>query len=176
VTSAVADGIRLIALTGCRPSEIRLLRWTEVDLRTGRLSLEDSKTGPKVVPLGTRAREILASHPRTSSWVFPSTKRVDRPYTEFRFGWERIREAASLDGVRLHDLRHTLASNAAEAGVSLQAIGKLLGHSQVSTTAGYAHLTDDPMRATAERVQGRIAAALDGNPEAPVIPIREELR
>jgi site-specific recombinase XerD len=76
-----------------------------------------------------------------------------------------------LTGVRLHDLRHTYASFGAGGGLDLPIIGRLLGHTQSSTTARYAHLDNDPLRRASEAIAGRIAAALDGKKPGLVVPI-----
>jgi integrase len=76
--------------------------------------------------------------------------------------WRRIRKAAGLDDVRLHDLRHSFASVAVAGGMSLPLIGSLLGHSQPATTARYAHLADDPRLAAADAVAATIAASMAG--------------
>jgi len=86
--------------------------------------------------------------------------------------WQRIRRRAGLEGVRLHDLRHTHASSAAGLGTSLQIIGALLGHSGPQTTARYAHLADSPVRAAANQVTNYIAAVLDGQPGGEVVPFK----
>jgi integrase len=75
--------------------------------------------------------------------------------------WQRIRHVAGLDDVRLHDLRHSFASVGASSGHSLVIIGKMLGHSQPATTARYAHLADDPVKAASDMVGARIAAAME---------------
>jgi hypothetical protein len=67
-----------------------------------------------------------------------------------------------LADVRIHDLRHSFASGAVALGESLPMIGKLLGHTQVQTTARYAHLAADPVKAAAERVSSSIAAVING--------------
>ena len=82
--------------------------------------------------------------------------------TDMQKPWRRIRKAAGLEDVRLHDLRHSFASTAVGTGESLPMIGKLLGHSQVQTTARYAHLADDPMQNAAERVSSELARLLKG--------------
>jgi len=87
--------------------------------------------------------------------------------------WRRIRKAAKLDDVRLHDLIHSFASVAAGGGSSLVVIGALLGHSQPQTTARYAHLADDPIRAASEAVGARIAAAMQGK-SGEVVPLRKQ--
>jgi integrase len=83
--------------------------------------------------------------------------------------WRRIRKAAKLDDVRLHDLRHSFARVAASGGQSLIVIGKLLGHSQPATTARYAHLGDDPVKAANDAVGRHIAAAMDGGPRGEIV-------
>jgi integrase len=76
--------------------------------------------------------------------------------------WETVARRAGLEGVRLHDLRHTYASFGAGGGLGLPIIGKLLGHTQASTKQRYAHLDADPLRRASEAIGGRIAAALEG--------------
>ena len=90
--------------------------------------------------------------------------------------WFRVRAAAGLDDVRLHDLRHSFASVGAGGGLSLPIIGALLGHKHAATTARYAHLSADPLRAANDAVGARIAAAMARQTDpAPVInlPVRK---
>jgi xanthine dehydrogenase iron-sulfur cluster and FAD-binding subunit A len=81
---------------------------------------------------------------------------------ELQKAWRRIRAKANLDDVRIHDLRHSFASVAVGAGMSLPMIGKLLGHTQPATTARYAHLAVDPIRAASNLVGIEIAAVMNG--------------
>jgi integrase len=90
--------------------------------------------------------------------------------------WRRLRKAAGLDDVRLHDLRRSLASVGAGTGMGLPMIGKLLGHSQPQTTARYAHLDHDPVTAANEAIGRRIAAAVAGEPAAKVVKLRRVQR
>jgi integrase len=166
VHSAPIAIIRLLALTGARLSEIRRLRWSEIDFERGSLRLPDSKTGAKVIPLGAAALELLSGVDRRSEWVFPSDIRSGSPISDVSYVWEPVRRAAGLADVRLHDLRHSFASTIVNAGGSLPLIGALLGHKNVATTARYAHLAADPLREVANRAAGSIAAALAGNPAA----------
>ena len=85
--------------------------------------------------------------------------------------WRRIRGAAKLDDVRLHDLRHSFASVAASGGQSLIVIGKMLGHSQPATTARYAHLADDPVKAASDAVGRHIASAMDSGASGEVVDL-----
>lgn len=166
--------IRLLLATGARKSEITGLQWSMVDLERGVLSLEDTKTGSKSIILSPVARQILAELPRSGDGLVIAGRIPGRPATLDKV-WRRIRKAADLDGVRLHDLRHSYASLAAASGTSLQMIGKLLGHRDVATTSRYAHLTDAAAAAATEAV-GRRLAALDGpgDGSAEVVPIRRQ--
>jgi integrase len=87
---------------------------------------------------------------------------------DIRADWVEICKAASITGARIHDLRHTYASVLASAGLSLPIIGALLGHSQPATTARYAHLFDDPLRAATETA----GAIVTGKPSAEIVPIK----
>jgi len=91
-------------------------------------------------------RTIRARVPNDCPWVFPGDAE-GKPLQEMKRFWDDVREKAELTNVRIHDLRHTFASLLVSGGMSLPMIGKLLGHTQVQTTARYAHLFDDPLRA-----------------------------
>ena len=148
--------IRLLLLTGCRKSEILTLRWS--DYREGRLFLPDSKTGPRTVPLGSRARAILDGWPQGDSpFVFPSPRDSSRPHGDHLSLWYRVRKEAGIEDVRLHDLRHTHASHAVMNGVPVPVVSRLLGHSNTRMTLRYAHLGDREIERAAERVGQAIA-------------------
>ena len=154
-----AAAIRLLVLTGCRRNEILGLRWEDVDFDAGVLHLRDTKTGARVVPLTPPAAEVLEGLPRRSGnpWVFPGRKRGTHQ-RNINGSWDRIRKRAGLDGVRLHDLRHSFASRALAMGESLSMIGKLLGHTRVQTTARYAHLARASVKASTAKVAESIGA------------------
>lgn len=158
-------GIRLLVLTGCRKSEILTLQWAHVDFERALLRLPDTKTGEAIIPLGAPALEVLAFLPRLEGnpYVLPGDK-SGRHMIGLPKVWERVRKRAGLDGVRLHDLRHSFASVGAGAGMGLPIVGKLLGHRDPKTTARYAHIADDPAKAAADRIAGHIAAAMRGEP------------
>ena len=158
---AAVTAIRLLMLTGCRKSEILTLRWSDVDLAAGELHLSDAKTGPRAVQLPPTAARLLEALPgrKGSPWVFPGNDRDGR----FSGGgldrvWQAVRAQAGLDDVRMHDLRHSFASRALALGETLPVIGKLLGHSDIETTARYAHLARDSINEAAERIADSIAA------------------
>ena len=161
VSAYAIAAIRLLMLTGCRRNEILTLQWKDVDLDARQLNLTDSKTGARFVPLSEAAVRVLATMPRVSRspWVIPGKK----PGTHMKNvndPWEIVRKRAELEDVRLHDLRHSFASRALALGESLPVIGKLLGHTQVETTARYAHLTRDSVRGSAARISASIGADL----------------
>ena len=154
--------IRLLTFTGARLGEILTLEWQHVDEERGLLMLPDSKTGKKAIRLNAPARRVLESVPRLEGNRFVICG--DKPgqhLVNLQKPWRRIRQAARLNDVRIHDLRHSFASVAASGGQSLLIIGKMLGHSQPATTARYAHLADDPVKAANDEVGERIASAMD---------------
>ena len=158
--SAVA-AFRLLLLTGCRMSEIRDLRWDYV--KDDCIELPDAKTGGRVVPLGPEARAVLSAIPRDEDnpWVIAG-RLPGAHLTDLQRPWRRIRKQAGLEDVRIHDLRHSFASRALALGESLTIIGKLLGHTQVQTTARYAHLARDSIQTAAARITGSIGGNLLG--------------
>lgn len=156
-----AAALRLLLFTGCRLREILHLRWEHVDLERGLIFLPDSKSGRKTVILNAPALAVLSGLERVGSYVVPGDDPA-KPRADLKRPWEAVSRRASLDGVRLHDLRHTYASFGAGGGFGLPIIGKLLGHTQASTTQRYAHLDADPLRKASNAIGGQIAAALDG--------------
>ena len=156
-----AMAIRLLLLTGCRKSEILNLRWDAVDLEAGEMRLADTKTGPRTVQLSPAAAAVLARVPRVEGnrHVIPGTRQACG-MSNLQRHWVRIRKRSGLEDLRLHDCRHSFASRALALGESLPMIGRLLGHSQVQTTARYAHLARDSVHEAARRVSDRIEANL----------------
>ena len=161
VPPMAAAAIRLLMLTGCRKGEVLALRWADVDLDAGELRLAEAKSGPRAVQLAPPVVRLLEDMPRRagSPWVFPGRDRDGR-YSAGGIdkAWQAVREAAKLEDVRIHDLRHSFASRALALGETLPVIGKLLGHSDIETTARYAHLAQDSIHETAERIADSIAA------------------
>ena len=152
---------RMLLLTGCRLGEIQRLRWDWVYLEECELRLPDSKSGAKTVYLGAAALQVIRNIPRIDDNPFViAGKRPGSHLTDLQPPWQRIRAAARLTDVRIHDLRHTFASGGIAAGENLPMIGKLLGHTQVQTTARYAHLASDPVKRAADKIAGQIAASL----------------
>ena len=128
-------------------------------MRRPRLRLRDTKTGARMVPLSNVAVSVLASLPRPDDnpWVIAG-KKPGAHLTDIQKPWRRIRSRAGLGDVRIHDLRHSFASRAVALGESLPMIGKLLGHTQVQTTARYAHLANESVKASGSRVGDSIGS------------------
>jgi integrase len=172
INEFAAAALRLLLFTGCRLREILNLRWENVDMERGLLFLPDSKTGRKTVVLNGPALAVLSGLMRIGPYVIPGAN-PQRPRPDLHRPWHAVINRADLVGVRLHDLRHTYASYGAGDGFGLPIIGRLLGHTQASTTARYAHLDNDPLRHASEVIAGKIEAALGGNPDASLLPFRK---
>ena len=150
--------IRLLLLTGCRKGEILSLRWSDVDLAAQELRLPDSKTGPRTISLSPEAAGVLAAIPRVADNPFVIPGKVEGKHMRnLNDPWDLVCERAGLEDLRIHDCRHSYASRALALGESLPMIGRLLGHTQVETTARYAHLAQDSVRGSAVRVSESIA-------------------
>lgn len=148
--------IKLLLLTGARVSEILGAQWQWVAWDDRSIVLPDSKTGPKHIYLSEAALEVL-SHLRAlpdakSSPFIIKGRLAGKPLVNIAKAWMVICERAELEGVRLHDLRHTAASIGVAQGLSLPIVGRLLGHTQAQTTQRYAHVDSDPALAAANKI------------------------
>ena len=160
--------LRLLTLTGARLSEIVNLHWGEIgeiDEDGTSARIEDSKIGPRTLWFGPEAARVLAALPRIdgSDRVFPD----DLTSARLHVFWCGIREEAGLAGLRIHDLRHSWASQGVMNGVGLTTMGTLLGHRRRETTAIYAHLDDAALRDAAAQAAGVIARAMGYRAEPP---------
>ena len=148
---SAVTAFRLLLYTGARLSEIQTLKWEHI--RGNRIHLPDSKTGAKTIPLNGPALEVLAGTKRIEGNPYVITGTAEGAHlTDLQKPWRRVRKAAELEDVRIHDLRHTFASEAVMGGESLPMVGRILGHTQAQTTARYAHLADDPLQRASERI------------------------
>jgi len=153
--------IHFLLLTGARRGEVLALKWSFIE--GPRAVLPDSKTGPKTLWLSTPARKLLADMPSPSPSASPLVfARPNGRSIQYGLGqiWRKARKLAALDGVRLHDLRHSYASVAVSMGEELRTVAGLLGHADLGTTAGYAHLAEKLVADAAARVSRRIADAM----------------
>lgn len=165
--------VRFLLLTGWRLREALTLRWSDVDLEAQRAVLSDTKTGRSVRLIGAPAVELLSTLPRMagSPYVFPGVE-PGKPLSTINATWFAVRHAAGIEDVRLHDLRHSYASEAASMGVGPLVLRNLLGHRNVTTTERYAHLYDDPVKRGADEVSSSFARKLAGKPGTSVTPLR----
>jgi integrase len=169
--------IRLLILTGARLREILDAQWSQVDFERGILFLADSKTGKKPVYLSAAALAVLAALPRIQNNPHIIAGAKDgAPRADLKKPWAAVTKAAGLEGVRLHDLRHSFASIGAGASMGLPVIGKLLGHSQAATTHRYAHLDADPLRRAVDTIGATITAAMDGGRDGDVVRFKKSVR
>jgi integrase len=135
-----AAGLRLCMFTGARSGEITAAKWKHIDWDRRIIRLPDSKTNePRTIHLSDAALEVLKTLPQRGPFIIAGAKDGE-PFKNLSRSWIVARTKRSLDDVRLHDLRHSYASLAIKHGVSLEMIGKLLGHRVPQTTARYAHL------------------------------------
>ena len=167
-----ANAIRLLLLTGARRGEVLNATWAQFDLDKGTWTKPSAHTKQKRehrIPLSPPAIQLLQDmrEDRRGEYVFPG-REPDKPLTSLRKPWEAACRKAGLEGVRLHDLRHTYASVLASSGMSLPIIGALLGHTNPFTTQRYAQLQDDPLR----EATNRVGAVWEGK-QAEVIPMRK---
>jgi integrase len=151
----------LALMLGTRRGELLAARWSDIDFDARTWRIPETKAGNShLLPLPGPALEILNGLPSkgTSEFVFPGAGKSGH-LAEPGKAWRRIRERAGVPDVRVHDLRHTLASWLVAEGFGLPLIGKALNHSQVATTARYSHLAIDPVRDALERTAGLMLEA-----------------
>lgn len=151
--------VRLALNTGCRKTEMLGLEWNRVDFERAvfRLEPEHTKGGKRrLIPLNEMAlsalrdqREWVRSRSPGSPWVFPSPWVAGRTRT-LQKGFASACDRAGIDNFRIHDLRHTFASWLVMDGVSLYVVKDLLGHSSITVTERYAHLSPDQGRAAVQ--------------------------
>jgi integrase len=181
-----ANVLRLLLLTGARRGETLAARWSEIDLEAGTWTKPGAQTKGKKdhrIPLSAPAVMLLTTMQKDASpdcpYLFPTAaapkkdakgKPIYAHLTDVKRTWATVCKKAGIEGVRLHDLRHTYASILASSGLSLPIIGALLGHTQAATTQRYAHLMDDPLRAATERVGAVVSGA--GKTGADVVAMR----
>jgi integrase len=157
--------IRLLALTGMRRDEVRDLRWEQVDWRQKMLRLPDSKTGKRDIVVGDEVMELLGTigqakgHPRRGLVVCSKT---GNKLHSLGASWRMVRQLADIPDVRLHDLRHSVASDAIMDGVPLEIVGKMLGHKNYRTTQRYAHIADSALREAVNRTSKKIVRVSRG--------------
>jgi integrase len=145
--------VGLLLLTGMRVSELLSTRWENVKVDRRSLYIPTSKTGrSRHVPLAQAAVDIIERLPHVEGavFLFPSPKDPAKHLTTIKHGWQTGRDTADLPGLRIHDLRHSAASFMVNSGVDIFAVGKVLRHVNVASTARYSHLANDTLLAAVE--------------------------
>jgi integrase len=162
-----ADIFLFLLLTGARRGEVLAARWNDIDLKKAIWTKPGATTKTRtthIVPLNPLALALIKAREKardkTHDHVFPGRHRGHR--VELKSNWRRVCKAAKISGLRVHDLRHSFASVLASDGVGLPMIGALLGHTQPSTTARYAHIFDKALR----EATGRVGAIVAGKQTA----------
>jgi len=159
------QALMFLLLTGARLNEVLKLKWRYVDLERGLLLLPDSKTGKKAITLNSASASMLeelktkADKDKNGEYVFYGADPAI-PRSDLKKPWIAVTATAGLEGLRIHDLRHSFASIGAGAGLGLPIVGKLLGHTQAATTQRYAHLDTDPLRKASDAIGLKIVTAL----------------
>jgi integrase len=168
-----SDAVRMLILTGARKGEVLKAEWSQIDFERGVWTKPSAHTKQKRtehVPLSAAALALLLGmreRDPAGRYLFPGDK-PGAPLQDIKRFWAQICREAKLKTVRIHDLRHTFASHLVSSGMSLELVGRLLGHTQAATTMRYAHLADDPLREAANRF-GNIVT---GDKTAEVVPLR----
>ncbi len=157
-----ADAICLQLMTGSRIGEVLSSQWEDFDLDSGVWTKPSHHTKQKRtehIPLSEGAIDLLMNRSKSdtnvSDFVFPS-RLSNQPLKDLKKFWKQILLEAKIDDYRMHDNRHTHASHLVSSGVSLAVVGRLLGHTNPSTTARYAHLADQPLRDAANIISAKI--------------------
>ena len=174
---ATTAAIELLLFTGCRLSEVLNLRWEHVDFNAGTIALPETKSGrPQVVVMNAQARQVLKEleAAKASEFVLPSPFDTRHAFSKagIEAAWTKIRTAAGLADVRLHDLRHTVGTYAGQSGANAFLVRDLLRHKNLAMTARYVNRADDPVRTLSDQVGERIAAGLSGRMGGEVVELK----
>lgn len=171
----VSSAFWLYLLTGLRKSELRTAKWEQIDFTTKQITLPKTKNGKAhYLPLTEEAMAVLNNIPRLDGnpHIFPGHKE-GQPLYDLKKPWERIRERSGLEDLRIHDLRHTIASWLVQGGNSLYLVGKILNHKDLRTTERYARFAQDNLRTALESTGKRITGAAGKSASAEVVPLQK---
>ena len=151
-----ANAVAMIALTGARKGEVLKAEWSHVDFERGVWTKPSAHTKQKKtehIPLSAPALTLLSSMREidpAGRFLFPGEVKGE-PMKDLKRFWPTICDQADITDARIHDLRHTFASHLVSSGLSLELVGRLIGHTQSATTMRYAHIADDPLREATNR-------------------------
>jgi integrase len=153
--------VSLLLLTGARKTELFQARWADIDVDRRAWRVPLAKSGKaRQIPLSKAALDVIAQLPKWEGCPFliPNPETM-QPFRMIHRSWDAARRRAGLADVRMHDLRHSAASNMVNAGQSLYVVGKVLGHTQPTTTQRYAHLSQEALLAAADAGAGMMNIA-----------------
>ncbi|MDD5037407.1 MAG: site-specific integrase, partial [Methylococcaceae bacterium] len=170
-----ADAFMISLLTGMRRTDVLSMRWEQVSLERGEWRIPDPKnTDPLTVPLVGEVIGLLRERRQSEpgAWVFPGVGKSGH-LIEPKGAWKRILERAGIADLRLHDLRRTLGSSMAAAGVNTITTARTMGHKTLSMALRYQHLSTDPKRVAIEAGAGAILANAGARETAEVIQIKQ---
>ena len=171
---ASVAAIRLAAVTGLRIGEVLAIRWEHVDFEGGRLTMPETKTGRRVHDLSAAALQILSAIPRLNSWTFTTGTDAAITYRTVRKHFAEAAKDAGIEDVRLHDLRRTVMTAAAAAGVGTHVLRDLLGHKTTAMADRYVRAVGNPVRDAREQVGATMAAMMAGGEGGEVVPWRKK--
>lgn len=144
--------VPLLLLTGARKRELLDARWEHFDMERRTWRIPTCKTGKaRHVPLSASVVSLLAQLPRWKDcpYVVPNPK-TKQPFVSVFCSWNSARKQAGLPEVRMHDLRHSMASNMVNSGRSIYEVAKVLGHTQLKTSQRYSHLSQETLLAAVD--------------------------
>lgn len=151
--------------TGMRIGELLGLRAEDVDFHRDVIYVRETKTDEdREVPMNNTVRDLLRSFldksdQREGGYLFTNPKTGTR-YKDIKTAWHTACRRAGIENLRIHDLRHTFGTRAADAGVPLVAVGKVMGHASIQTTMRYAHATDEGKRRAVEALERKPAESV----------------
>jgi len=160
--------------TGMRISELLGLRAEDVDFHRDVIYVKETKTDEdREVPMNNTVRELMKklvdqSNKRGCEYIFTNPKTGTR-YRDIKMAWHNACRKAGIDNLRIHDLRHTFGTRAADAGVPLVAIGKVMGHASIQTTMRYAHATDEGKRRAVQALEIKPASSVTNRSQLKVV-------
>ena len=168
---AAVAAIRIATMTGLRIGEVLSIRWENVDAEGCRLILPETKTGRRVQSLSTAALESILALPARNEYVF-TTGRSHINYATVRAVFKRATKRAEIESVRLHDLRRTVMTRAAAAGIPAHILRDFLGHKTTTMADKYIRHAGAAVADATERMGSEMAAIMAGKPKADVVNLR----
>jgi integrase len=152
--------VKLLVITGARKREILDAQWHNVNIERATLLVPKSKNGsPRIIHLSKTALELITSLPKSSNEFLFINPKTRKPYSCIYYSWHIALKRVGLEGLRIHDLRHSFASALVNRGVNLYDVQHLLGHNSIKSTQRYAHLEDQRLKASLSVVEDFVATS-----------------